>query len=104
MDQTLKNDKKPNLGPDFGPNQGHQFFFAGFTSTSNLILFQAIIQCNYKGKVITKLEKIKKTPNFGPDFGLFGPNLGLQIFFEGFTSTGSQTLFQSIIQCNLKEN
>ena len=25
----------------------------------------------------------KKT-NFGPDFGLFGPNLGYQIFFGGF--------------------
>ena len=25
--------------------------------------------------------------NFGPDFGLFGLNLGPQIFFESFTST-----------------
>ena len=31
----------------------------------------------------------KKKPNFGPDFGLFGPNLGPQIFFGGFTSTNS---------------
>ena len=28
----------------------------------------------------------KKT-NFGPDFGLFGPNLGPQKIFVGFTST-----------------
>ena len=26
----------------------------------------------------------KKKPNFGADFGLFGPNLGLQTFFRGF--------------------
>ena len=33
MDLTLKNDKKTNSGPDFGPfgpNLGHQIFFAGF--------------------------------------------------------------------------
>ena len=35
---NLKNDKKPNFGPDFGPcvpNLNPNFFFAGFTSTSN---------------------------------------------------------------------
>ena len=38
MDHTLKNDKKPNFRPDFGPfgpGLGHQSFFAGFTSTSD---------------------------------------------------------------------
>ena len=28
-----------------------------------------------------------KRPNFGPDFGLFAPNLGPQNFFAAFTST-----------------
>ena len=43
--------KKANFEPDFVPlvpNLGHQFFFAGFTSTSSQILFQPIIQCNLK--------------------------------------------------------
>ena len=38
MDQILKNNKKPNFGPDFGlfgPNSDHQILFAAFTSTSN---------------------------------------------------------------------
>ena len=45
----------------------------------------------------------KKT-NFGPDFGQFRPNLVPEIFFAGFNSTSSQTLFHAIILCNLKEN
>ena len=31
----------------------------------------------------------KNNSKFGPDFGLFGINLGQQIFFGGFTSTSS---------------
>ena len=37
-----------------------------------------------------------KKPNFGPDFGMFGPNLGFQNFFA--------SLYQAAILCNLKEN
>ena len=33
---------------------------------------------------LTKLEKLVKKINFGPDFGPFGPNTGLQIFFVAF--------------------
>ena len=64
MDQTLKNDKTPNFEPDFGPfgtNLGHHFFFfAGFTSTSSYTLFQVIIQCNYKGKLMNQIWENKK--------------------------------------------
>ena len=38
MDQILKNNQKPNFGPDFGlfgPNSDHQILSAAFTSTSN---------------------------------------------------------------------
>ena len=35
----------------------------------------------------TELDKNGKKPNFGPDFRLFGPNLGPQAYFAGFTST-----------------
>ena len=80
------------------------FFFANFTSSNNYTLFQAIIQCNYKGKLMNQTWKNKKNPNFGPNFDLFGPNLVQQNFFESFTSTSSWLLFQPIIQCNLKEN
>ena len=45
----------------------------------------------------------KKT-NFGPDFGLFDPNLDPQFFFACFTSTSSEKLFQAIILYNLKKN
>ena len=30
------------------------------------------------------LRKWQKNPNSGPDFGLFGPNLGPQLFFRVF--------------------
>ena len=46
--QTWKDDKKPNLGPDFGPNLVPQIFFVGFFSTRYYILLQAIIVCNFK--------------------------------------------------------
>ena len=51
MNQTWKNDKKPNFGPDFGPfgpNMDPKKSFCVFTSTSNTTLFQAIILCNLK--------------------------------------------------------
>ena len=35
------------------------------------------------------LEKEEKYPSFGPNSGLFGPNLGPQTFFGGFISTSS---------------
>ena len=38
MNQTWENDKKPNVGPNFGlfvPNFGPQILFQDFTSTSS---------------------------------------------------------------------
>ena len=58
----------------------------------------------FKGKLMNQTWENGKNPNFGPDFGLFGPNLGPPNLFVGFTSTSSYTLFQAIILCNLKEN
>ena len=34
-----------------------------------------------------KLEKMTKKKEIWPDFGLFGPNFGPTIFFEGFISS-----------------
>ena len=51
MNQTWKNGKKPKFGTNFGPsglNLALQFFFVGFTYTSNLTLLQAIILCILK--------------------------------------------------------
>ena len=48
--------------------------------------------------------KNDKYPSFGPDFGLFGRNLGPKIFFMDFTSTGCYELLQAVIVLNLKEN
>ena len=47
-----------------------------------------------------------KKPNFGPNFGLFDPNLGrfffFFFFFATFTFNISYTLLQAIILYNLK--
>ena len=43
----------------------------------------------YLGKLMNQTWENGKKINFGPNFGLFGPKLGLQIFFAGFTSTSS---------------
>ena len=51
MNKTRKNNKKPNLGPDFGlfgPYLVPKIFFAGFTSSKCYTLLQAIIVCNFK--------------------------------------------------------
>ena len=41
--------------------------------------------CDQKGKLKLMNQTLKngKNRNFGPDFGLFGPNLGPPIFFSG---------------------
>ena len=49
------------------------------------------------------LENGKKKTNFGPNIGLFGPNLDHH-FFVDFNSTGSYSLFQAIILFSLEEN
>ena len=51
MNQTWQNDKKPNVGPyfgPFGPNLVPQRCFTGFTFTCSWTLFEAIILCNLK--------------------------------------------------------
>ena len=50
-------------------------FFVGFTYTRRYTLLQAIIAGNF-------MRKWQKS--FRPDFGLFGPNLGLKKFFRKF--------------------
>ena len=73
MNQTWKNDKKINFVPDFGlfgPNSpplppplfDSKIFWGGggVTSTSNKVLFQAIILCNLKENLYTKLETMEK--------------------------------------------
>ena len=45
----------------------------------------------------------KTKPNFGSDFGPFGPNLSPPNFFVSFTSTTSETLLEAIILGNVKE-
>ena len=45
-----------------------------------------------------------KKHNSGPDFGLFGPKFGSQIFFYGFYLYWCYTLLQAIIVFNFKEN
>ena len=58
----------------------------------------------FKGKIMNQTGENGNKPNFGLDFGPFGPNLGPQIFFMGFTGMIYYTLSQAIIVCNFKEN
>ena len=44
----------------FGPNLVPINFFVGFTSTRCYALMQAIIACNFKENLWTKLEKMAK--------------------------------------------
>ena len=77
INQTLKNDKKTNFGPNFGPFA--QFSFVVFKSSKSWTLFQAIILCNLK-----EVEKIAKPTNFWPEFGSVCPKFSPQIlFFDG---------------------
>ena len=58
----------------------------------------------FQGKLMNQTWENDKKPNFGADFGPFGPNVGLQICFAGLTSSSSYTLFQAIMLCNIKKN
>ena len=44
---------------------------------------------HFKGKLLNQTRENYKKPNFGRDFGLFGPRLCPQHFFMGFISTSS---------------
>ena len=92
MNPTLKNDKKPNFGSDFGsfgPNLGPQFFAVGFTSTSKLDIVSSYHPMQCKGKLMNQTWENNKKHNFGPDFGLFSPNSDPKIFLAGFISASS---------------
>ena len=41
----------------------------------------------FKEKLMNQTWQNGKKPNFGPDFGLFGPNLGCCIFFRNLASS-----------------
>ena len=51
------------------------------TSSRLLVVRHRLLQ--FKQKLINQTWYGKK-PNFGPGFGTFDPNLGLQFFFRGF--------------------
>ena len=70
MNWNWENGEKPNFGANFellGPKLGsHFFFFVGFTSTlldvrHKLDMSQAIIVCNFKENIWSKLKKMTKT-------------------------------------------
>ena len=65
------------IGPKFGPPK---FYY----STSSYTLFQTM---QFEEKLKNQIWENGKKPNCGPDFHLFGPNLGPKIFFVSFTST-----------------
>ena len=77
-----------------------KFFFVDFTSASIYILFQAIILCNLKENLLTKLAKMAKNLILGPTAAqIWTPNF----FFVSFTCTRFKTLLQDTIVWNFKE-
>ena len=103
LNQISEDGKKANFRPDFGlfdPNLGCQIFFVDFTSASIYILFQAIILCNLKENLLTKLAKMAKNLILGPTAAqIWTPNF----FFVSFTCTRFKTLLQDTIVWNFKE-
>ena len=90
MNQTWKNDKKTNFGPNFGsfwPNFGLKNFFSK-------VLFPLDVRnfCNPSLYVILRKTNLtnqtwengKKNPSFGTVFDPFDPNLGSKYFCRGF--------------------
>ena len=82
--QTQENGKKPHFGPALSllcPNSGHQFLFIKLAvrHCSNLSSYAI-----YKKTNEPNLRKWAKNLIWGPDFGLFCPNLDPKIIFRGF--------------------
>ena len=77
------------------------FFFLDFTSASIYILFQAIILCNLKENLLTKLAKMVKNLILGQiSAQIWTPNFSV----VSFTSTRFKTLLHAINVCNFKGN
>ena len=77
-----------------------KFFFVDFTSASIYILFQAIILCNLKENLLTKLAKMAKNLILGPTAAqIWTPNF----FFVSFTCIRFKTLLQDTTVWNFKE-
>ena len=68
-------------------------------------MLNIVPSCNlvqYQGKLMNQTCKNDKKPNFGPDFGPFGPNLGPKKFFRGkFFSVITKNLNWEILTKNL---
>ena len=63
--------------------------------------------CNpvqYERKLIMETWENGEKPNFGPDFGRFSPNLGLQKFSQGFYLCWMLELSQALFVCNFRKN
>ena len=77
-----------------------KFFFLDFTSAS-IYIFPAIILCNLKENLLTKLAKMVKNLNLGPiSAQIWTPN----VFVVSFTSTRFKTLLHAINVCSFKGN
>ena len=81
MMQSLENDEKPNLGPNFGPPNFFSWFLPLWVvrDCSKLSAYAIWWKTDEPN-----LRKWQKNPNFGPDFGAFDSNLGHKNFFLEF--------------------
>ena len=85
---NLKKWQKPNLGPNFGPNNFLQLL------TLLVDIIPSYHPMQFKEKLMSQIWENHKKPNFGPDFSLSGPNWGPHFFFffffcASFSSTSS---------------
>ena len=87
MSQTLKNGKNTSFGPNFAPfwsKLGHQKYF--WQALPPLHVRHCCQLLSYTKSRTTKDPNLRKweKPSFGTNFGLFGPNLGHQLFYKKF--------------------
>ena len=85
MNQTWVNGKKPSFGPNFGhfsPNLGPKIFFVKFYLYNSLDIVASYHYVNSRKTNKLYLRKWQKSLENKPDFGLLGPNLGHQSFFQ----------------------
>ena len=81
---SLRKWQKTQFWAQFWLKFGPPNFFCGFYLCQYLGIVPGYNLMQFQGKLLNQLEKMATKPSFRLDFGTFGSNLGLKIFFRGF--------------------
>ena len=104
LNQTLKNNKKPNFGPDFGmfrPKFVPNFYFNGiqYINCCNLSLYGISRKTNDPN-----LRKQRKNLVSGPILAHLPQSQASNFFFEKSGSVSHQISWSAIIMYNIRKN